>query len=136
MRLNDTAKFRCSLRQALYLILALLFFSCSGKQESEQRKTTSQVSKADTKSIYDSLSTKKCEHFDLSKEFDIKVDFERHTNTKGHSDSCFVELSITDKETKKVIDKILISSRFYYDVVFSDCNDVLSYSTKLTLRKK
>lgn len=132
----NTAKFRCSLRQTLFFILALLFLSCSKKQESEQLKYTNPVSNTDAKPIYDSLSTKKCQHFNLSEEFDIKVDFERYVNTKNYDDSCFVNLSVMDKETKKVMDKILISSRFYYDVIFSDCKNVLSYSTKINLGKE
>jgi len=88
------------------------------------------------KSIYDSLTKTECEHLNLSGEFDIKINFERHTNTKEHHDSCIVKLFLIDKTTKKIIDSLSVSSHFYFSDVFMNCKNVISYSTKINLDKQ
>jgi hypothetical protein len=72
----------------------------------------------------------------LSNQFDINVNFHRYTNTLEMYDSCVVKLYLTEKETEAVTDTISIISHFYFDKIFEDCNNVLSYTTKTNVAKE
>ncbi|MBK7442043.1 MAG: hypothetical protein IPI65_11020 [Bacteroidetes bacterium] len=132
-----SAKTLCAtkMKQTLF-ILTILIYSCSTKQSKQFENTDSIISMTKPMSIYDSFTSTACEHLNLSEQFDIKVNFERHTNSKEHHDSCIVKLFLTDKTTKKVIDNISVSSHFYFRDVFMNCKNVISYSTKINLDKE
>lgn len=75
----------------------------------------------------DSISTTTCELLDLSTQFDVHIDFKRHQLATSACDSCIVKLVLAEKETKQVIDSILVQALFYYGSVMQDCNNVRSH---------
>ena len=124
------------MKQTIFILIILLC-GCIRNQESKQSKNNNSIiSNTETESKYDTLFTKEYEHFNLSREFDIKVNLKRCRNTIEQHDSCFVKLFLTDKSTKKVIDSISISSHFYFEDVFMDRNNTLSYATKFNIDKE
>ncbi|HTJ48205.1 MAG TPA: hypothetical protein VL443_02045 [Cyclobacteriaceae bacterium] len=86
--------------------------------------------------VYDSVSKIECYQRGLSKEFDINVFFVRFSDVKEYHDSCIVKLQIVDKATHYKLDSLSITSRLYYEDVFKDCKNVLSYSTGININKK
>lgn len=117
------------------IILAVLICSCAKPNSEKIISSDSVTSIVENKNKYDSLSTTNCVHTNLSNQFDITVNFHRYTNTKEMHDSCLVKLYLTEKETKTVTDTISITSHFYFDKIFKDCNNVLSYATKTNIDK-
>ncbi|MDJ1500042.1 XAC2610-related protein [Xanthocytophaga agilis] len=117
------------------LMLMILICGCSTKQESKLLNTDSAISIVEPQHVYDSLSTKECEHLNLSKSFNIKVNFKRYKSMKEEQDSCIVKLFLTNKITKKLVDSISILSHFYFSDTFMDCKNVLSYSTRQNIEK-
>ena len=137
--------------RSIFIIYILLLYGCSTKEESKQIKKNVPLTALDSskqekepfsssiieeKKTYDTVLTHTCEHFNLSKQFDMEVIFRRFRNTIEKHDSCAVKLRVRDKQTKKIIDSIFVGSHFYFHNTFMECKNVLSYSTKINTSKQ
>lgn len=109
--------------KAISIVLFLFFLSCSGEPESPEGKFVEEAeSTKDSLSLnYDSVSVKDYYRTDLSYVFDYKLKFQRMYNKdKTMGDSSVIRVSIIDKETKKELDEIFLSSMFYFEDVFEN----------------
>jgi hypothetical protein len=117
----------------LPLLIALVVFSCTTNQDSG--KPAIRVADTDAKN-YDTILATECEYKDLSDQFDIKLQIKRFRDTSGHHDSCIVKLRLTAKQTQRLLDSLQITSDSYYEMAFTNCDNVLSYATKKNINRK
>lgn len=114
------------------IILAILFLGCSARQEQKNEDIFAETMDNKTPVALPPMLTDSmfCDHNELSRQFDITIDFKRYTDTIEKQDSCFLTLYIKDKKSKSVIDSVNIISLSYYSFMFSRCDNVTSYTTK------
>jgi hypothetical protein len=125
------------MRQTTLIILTFLIYGCSTRQDPKEvadKDTT--IMQAESTANFDTVLRSQCEHKDLSNEFDIKVYFERHTDTEKIGDSCFINILVIDKSSKTILDSMKIYSDYLFEGVFKDCNNILSYTTKVNIDKE
>ncbi|RYU92968.1 XAC2610-related protein [Emticicia agri] len=118
--------YRFGIKFLLITICCCYLLSCTNKHEQHNKQDSTTIAVQPTVSI-------ECDYKNLSKEFDLKLFFNRYKTTTVN-DSCIVRLIISDKIDHHVIDTLLLTSIYYYDNVFKDCNHVLSYSTKVDFK--
>lgn len=126
------AHFKNTTVKTFIIILTILFWGCSARQEQNNEdifpETVENKMSVTLKPILtDSIF---CDHNELSRQFDITVNFKRYTDTIEKQDSSFLTLYIKDKNSKSVIDSVNIISLSYYSFMFTSCDSVTSYSTK------
>lgn len=113
------------MKEKILFTVLVLSYSCSTKHEATKP--------VEQRSRYDSLFEITCRHTELSRSFDIDVQFKRHMDTKSHDDSCVVMLLLSDKLTGQRLDSISVVSKFYFENVFKTCSTVRSYTTKTNI---
>lgn len=118
------------MRQILF-ILTILLFGCSTNEELKNEKTTSEISQEinEHKEGYIITENHSCEQVNLSTQFDLAIDFKRYSGTDERQDSSYLTVYIKDKETQSTLDSFSISSFFYPSGMFSNCDDMTSFTT-------
>ncbi len=130
-------------------MLIVLLCNCSTENESKQTPAAAPVTtdkiennnpiqKTEERKIYDydTVLMNGCKHYNLSIAFDIQTHISKFRDTTEKHDSSAVKLFLTHKKTNKIMDSIFLSSHFYFDHFFMDCNNVRSYSTKMNANKQ
>lgn len=121
-------------------ILTIIFCSCTTGQD--QKDTTnvdkSATVKAETiaKHNLNVHSTTECEQTNLSNQFDITINLKRYSNTAEQRDSCVLKAFIKEKQTKSLVDSFNITSLFYFDDTFANCDSVMSFTTKYNFHRE
>lgn len=126
------ANFKNTTVKTFIIILTILFWGCSARQEQNNEDIFSETMENKMSVTLKPILTDSifCDHNELSRQFDITVDFKRYTDTIEKQDSSFLTLYIKDKNSKSVIDSVNIISLSYYSFMFTSCDSVTSYSTK------
>lgn len=81
------------------------------------------------KAVFDSTSEKHFSLRNLSHQFNVDLDVTRFIEEDHVHDSCIVRTRIIDKMSKRVIDSLLLTSRFFYTNYFDNSRHAVSYST-------
>ncbi len=122
------------------IILTVVLCSCTSGQNQKHSTTvdTTATVKSETTDIhnFNVLSTTQCEQTNLSNQFDIAINLKRYSDTTEHRDSCVLKVFIKDKPTQKVVDSVLITSLFYFDDTFANCDSVMSFTTKFNSKRQ
>jgi hypothetical protein len=116
------------------IILTGLLGSCTTGQKPKDTpgSDTTVAVKIETsnKHNFNLPSSRKCEQTRLSNQFDIEINLRRYSDTTEHHDSCFLKVLIKEKQTKAIVDSMFITSLFYFDDTFANCDSVMSFTTK------
>lgn len=123
--------------RAILIILTILIYGCSTKQEPKDRtdkKTVLELEK--TRTGFDTTISNYCEYNKLANDFKIRVHVVRYRKTTEISDSCLIKITVLDKVTEAIVDSMKIQSNYLFGDLFEDCNNVLSYSTKFNIEKQ
>jgi hypothetical protein len=125
------------MRRATLIIWTILISGCSTKQDPmELGHKGSIIIQALSAANFDAVIRSQCEHKILSNEFDFKVYFERHPDRERIEDSCLINILVIDKSSKTIVDSMKIFSDYLFEDVFMDCNNILSFSTKINIDKE
>jgi hypothetical protein len=117
------------------IIFAIIICGCTAKQNDTITGDVAATmsTKADKYSI---ASTLICNQTNLSNQFDIAIDFKRYHDSTQINDSCTLKVLVNAKQTKAITDSFSLTSLYYFDITFSDCNNVTSYTTKFNSDRK
>lgn len=139
--------------RGLLIIVTVLLYSCSSKNQNEKKLKSSidfsavvidtstydagfsELGEASENIQYNSILSRNCTYQNLSKNFDIKALFNRYISIAETRDSFSVKLILIDKTSKVSFDSIELYSYYYYQTVFKDCKNVMSYITKFNIKK-
>lgn len=103
-------------------VMAFLYSSaCTGNKHKLQSDTVSAIS-----SNKPSVVKTRYSYQELSKQFDLAVDFTRYTNLDSFATKAFV----TDKQGV-LLDSMISGTRFYWGNVFASDTNVRSYTTNI-----
>jgi len=124
----------------LLIILAGLLSSCTTGKKPKETPTTNTTANVEMersdKHTFNLLSTRECEQTNLSNQLDILINLSRYSDTTEHHDSCVLKVLIKEKQTKVVVDSMLITSLFYLDDTFANCDSVMSFTTKFNAQRQ
>jgi hypothetical protein len=70
-----------------------------------------------------------CEQNNLSNQFGIELDVQRRSDKTATHDSCVINMYVKDKQTKKRLDTISITSTTNFIDLFASCDTVMSFTT-------
>jgi hypothetical protein len=116
-----------TISSTLFLFIQLTVGGCSSKENKVEStkviSTQKKVTKGTAISIYRW-------HRNLSKEFDIELNFQ-WSGQQQYDDTSQVRLHLWDKSGSRILDSILLTTGYYFNSVFTDSNKVSSYSTKV-----
>jgi hypothetical protein len=115
------------------VILAISLLCCTTADKSKPADTDFERTPANRFSLHTNMN---CEKSDLSKQFDITINFDRYSDTTEFYDSDIVRVYLKDKKTKVVFDSISLRSIYYYDDPFTKCDSLISYSTGINTEKE
>lgn len=82
------------------------------------------------------LTVTECAQTKLSTQFDILINLKRYSDTTNHQDSCILTAFIREKHSKVPADTISITSLFYFDNTFANCDSVMSFTTKFNSKRE
>lgn len=126
--------------RSLIIILIVVFCSCTTGQNQKDAtgvETTATVRTETTdKRSFNIHSTTECEQTNLSNQFDIAINLKRYTDAIDHRDSCVLKAFIKEKHSKKLIDSFIITSLYYFDDTFANCDSVMSFTTKFNSQRQ
>ncbi len=103
--------------------VVVMLCSCLEKKQSEYK---SKVINENRLVLFKTV----CKFDDLSAQFNLDLMVKRFKRKIELNDSCIVQLIISNKADNIGMDTITIGSNFYYDVVFKDCKQIVSYTKK------
>lgn len=112
------------------LILFVFFSSCSSKSKKEKA-----IPPETYDETYGPAVINKCQLSNLSNQFNLEVRFSRYPSRESVSDSGAVEIKIMEK-SGKILDRLTTVSLLYSDNVFRTCDEVISYSTGVNIKKE
>lgn len=123
--------------ERLMIFPLLFYFGCTIKQQAKNISDAGSARLSDNHSsniiLYSSFS---CDQHDLSKQFDITLKFFRFRDTVRRDDSCQLNVLIKDKHNPTILDSFLITSMYYFEDIFSNCNNMTSYATGFNSQHK
>ncbi len=123
------------MRLQLFVLTALVY-SCSLTQEpDETANISSAVNPTEISSPFSLKQSSTCEQSNLSQQFDLSIDSKRFTDSSKKEDSVSVRVIVRDKLDNSIIDSILVSPCPIFEVYFSSCDSVTSYSTSLNVNR-
>lgn len=124
----------------LLIILTVIFCSCTTGQNQKgitTADTTAMIRTETTnKHNFNVISKTECEQTNLSNQFDISINLKRYSDTTAHHDSCVLKVFIKEKQTKAIVDSFFITSLFYFDDTFANCDSAMSFTTKFNSKRQ
>lgn len=115
----------------LLLLLTILIYSCSSKQEpNNTTNLDSATLHINATANYILKSTTDCCQKHVSQQFDLSINCLRFTDTIEKQDSVFLKIFLKDKTTKTSFDSIVVNPSPFFDFLFMSCDSMTSFSTK------
>lgn len=111
-------------------ILTIIFWSCTSKQRQANITTTDTLAKITRVPVkHQTFTTRNCYLDSLSNQFDVRMIFNRYSDTAEHDDAGILKVLILNKQSKEVMDSLSLASSFYFSRTFEGCNNAISYTT-------
>lgn len=142
--------------QNLYFLL-LITFLLQGCLETATKESTPEKSPHDTiatakfevkesskVAIIDTLENIKptlfsemnCDYNDLSKQFNLSVDYKFFETVETYQDSVTIQVFVKNKRTNESFDSIFLQSTDLNPILFTHCDSITSYSTNFNSDRK
>ncbi len=117
---------------ALLFSAILLLCGCSNVKTSEAGCGRKEINSVPVQSLvrYTMVHNLLCDHYDLSRQFDFRIEYKQHVSAKSQDEFWTMDIVISDKTGgRNIVDSVHHRLDFIHWSGFPDCNNCLSYIT-------